>query len=326
LKKILSPQYYEEQVRQLNIDRRRKTEAILAAWRSDAFQWYGRTFSFQVMDLLYKQAASLVDRWVEPALAESPAGVAIRIRTGGLLEPVCRMLLNRNPDRGLRLWRLLRRRGDSPLMFDTTDIAFGTDSSEAKLARKMILDECWSDSALAKLVFSCNRWKRDEWLESVVHELISAKRLWRRAKGLTLVSFSNATPARFAELVAKAAIDRTWVESSLPPLRQNVRKNHMARHWYRVFLTAEDDDSAWGALQIVLANADERFLDWREEIESECVDIGATKRRLRFLQLGWSTRRTLQQVIDRDKERRERLFGIKIQLGEIAPFLRSADD
>ncbi|MGA7238478.1 MAG: hypothetical protein WBY44_22535, partial [Bryobacteraceae bacterium] len=46
LKRMLSPQYHEEQVRQLNVDRQRKTEAILAAWRTDAFQWYGRTFRF----------------------------------------------------------------------------------------------------------------------------------------------------------------------------------------------------------------------------------------------------------------------------------------
>lgn len=323
LQKVFSPEYYEEQVRQLNVDRRRKTEAILAAWRTDAFQWYGRTFSVHVMDLLYERAGALVDRWVAPALSESPVGAAIRVRTGGLLEAVCRVLLNRNPESGFRLWRLLHKRDDSPLVFDTLDLAFGADSSEAKLARKIVLDESWSDSALAQLVFTCTRLKRDDWLEEIIQELISGNRLWEMAKGLTLASFSDMTRARFEEIVSRAAIQYTWVEQSLRPLRENVRRNHVARYWYRVFLTTGDDDAAWGALQIVLAHADERFLDWRGSIESEYSGIETTKRRLQFLQLGWHTRRALRQEIDRDKERRERLFGIKIQPGEIEPFMRS---
>jgi hypothetical protein len=307
----------------MNEDRRRKVDAILAAWRSDAFQWYGRTFSIEAMDLLYQQYAALVDSWVQPALADSPAGLAVRVRLGGFLEPICRVLLNRNPQLGLRLWQILRNRESSPLVFDTTDIAFDADTIESKLARQALLDDCWNDTAIARLVLTCDRWKRQDWLEDKVEELISAARVWKRAKGLTLMSFSDVHPRRFEEFVARAAIEHTWVEQSLRLLRENVRKNHLARYWYRIFLTAEDPDVAWGALQIVLAHADERLLNWCEEVERECAGNKLTDRRLRFLALGWQSRRDLRKVLDRDKERRERLFGIKIQPGEIAPFISS---
>ena len=314
---------YEEQIRQLNEDRRRKIDVILAAWRTDAFQWYGRTFSLEAMDLLYQQHAARVDRWVQPALADSPTGLAVRVRLGGFLEPICRVLLNRNPQLGLRLWQMLRNRESSPLVFDMTDIAFGADTSESKLARNTILDECWNDTTIAQLALACNRWKRQDWLEETVEELISAGRLWKRAKGLTLASFSNMTPERFEEFVPRAAIEHTWVEQSLRPLRENVRKNHLARQWYRVFLTSEDSDTAWGALHIVLAHADERLLYWCEEVEKECAGNELTENRLRFLGLGWHSRRDLRKEIDRDNERRERLFGLKIQPGEIVPFTPS---
>jgi hypothetical protein len=314
---------YEAQVHKLNEDRRRNTDAILAAWRTEAFQWYGRAFSFDAMDLVYQRHAARVDQWVEPALADSPSGLEVRVRLGGFLEPICRVLLTRNPRLGLRLWQALRSRDSNPIVFDTTDIAFGADSSESKLACNAVLDDCWNDTAIAKLALACGKWQRRDWLEETVSELISAERLWKRAKGLTLASFSDITPDRFEELVASAAVEHTWVQQSLRPLRENVRKNHLARYWYRIFLTSEDSDAAWGALQIVLAHADGRLLNWCEEVEKECASGELTENRLRFLGLAWHTRRDLRKEVDRDKERQERLFGLKIQPGEIAPFMAS---
>jgi hypothetical protein len=170
---------------------------------------------------------------------------------------------------------------------------------------------------------ACGRWKRQAWIEETTEELISSGRLCKRAKGLTLASFSDITPERFEELVSRAAVDHTWVEQSLGRLRENVRKNHIARHWYHVFLASEDSDTAWCALQLVMLHADERLLNWCEELERDCGDNPIGQERLRFLGLGWRTRRDLRKEIDRDNERRERLFGLKIQPGEIVPFMTS---
>jgi hypothetical protein len=314
----------EEKVRQLNQDLRRKIDAILAAWRSDAFQWYGRGFSVKAMDLLYQHCSTLVDRWIQPALADSLTGLSVRVRLGSFLEPICRVLLNRNPQLGLQLWKILHKRESNPIVFDTGDIAFSVeDSCESKLARKTVFDECWTDASIAQVAFTCNRWNRQEWLDEVTEELMSAGQLWRRAKGLTLASFSEVTPPRFEELVSRAAVEHTWVEQSLGPLRENVRKNRLARHWYSVFLTSEDSDAAWGALQLVLALADERFLNWRVEAERECAGSETVENRLRFLSLGWERQRDLRKEIGRENERKERLFGLKIQRGEIFPFMQS---
>jgi hypothetical protein len=314
----------EEKVQQLNQDLRRKVDAILAAWRTDSFQWYGREFSGRVMDLLYQEYPAQVERWIQPALNDSLTGASVRVRLGSFLEPLCRVLLNRNPQLGLQLWRVLHKRENSPIVFDTGDIAFSApDSCESNLARQTVFDECWNDAAIAEVAFTCNSWNRQDWLDEVTDELMSAGRLWRRAKGLTLASFSEVTPSRFEELVSRAAVEHTWVEQSLRPLRENVRKNRLARHWYSVFLTSEDSDAAWGALQLVLALADERFLNWRVEVEKECAGCKMAQKRRRFLGLGRCSQRDLLKEIGRESKRKELLFGLKIERGEIAPFMQS---
>ena len=314
----------EEKIGQLNQDRRRAADAILAAWRTDAFQWYGRGFSSQTMDVLYQRHSMLVERWIQPALADSLTGFSVRVRLGSFLEPICRVLLNRNPRLGLQLWKILHKREANPIIFDTCDIAFrADDSTESKLARRTVYDDCWNDASIGRVALTCNRWKRQDWIEEVVEQSMSAGRLWRRAKGLTLASLSDMTPPHFEELVSKAAIGHTWVEESLAKLRENVRRNHLARYWYSVFLTSRDPDAAWGALELVHTLADERFLNWRAEVEMECAGCGTTEKRLRFLTLRWNSQRDFRRDISPENARKELLFGLKIQRGEIVPFMES---
>ena len=82
-----------EKVQQLNQDRRRKIDAILAAWQTDAFQWYGRRFSVQAMDSLYQQHPKRVEQWIQPSLDDSLTSALLRVRLGSSLDPICRVLL-----------------------------------------------------------------------------------------------------------------------------------------------------------------------------------------------------------------------------------------
>jgi hypothetical protein len=274
------------------------------------------------LDRLYEKSPALVERWIQAALNDSPTGLSARTRLGTFLEPICRVLLNRNSQLGLKLWKMLHKREDNPLVIDTVDIAFTAEASyESRLARQIVLDECWNDASIARVAYSCGRSGREDWLDEVIKDLISSQRLWRRAKGLTLASFSDITQEHFEELVSRAAVAGSWIEESLSSLRENVRRNRLARYWYTLFLTAEDSDTAWGALQIVLSLADQRLLNWRGEIEKAFAGSARTDRRLRFMELGWSGKWGLPQEIDREKARKDRLFGIKIQPGEIVPFM-----
>ena len=137
------------------------------------------------------------------------------------------------------------------------------------------------------------------------------KPLWKRALSLTLASFSNLEVPQFDFYVAHAGIEHTWID--IDPLRVNLLKNQHAQHWYRLFLRADTEDAAWGALQMMLQCADRRFFIWRAEYE-----IGAPRKRLRFLK---GIDDEVSKSLKREKQRDETLFGIKIERGEVFPFV-----
>jgi hypothetical protein len=321
LAQLFSAESHKRRVEQANEARRQKVDAIFTAWQTDAFQWYGQPFSLATIERLYELFPEQIERWVEAALANSNLGFTVRVRLGSLLDPICRVLLKRNAKQDHHLWRLLCDREASPVVFNTLEIAFCGQSAESDVARQIVLDDCWNDIEIAQVATASDRWKRNEWLKSKVEELVASAVLWKKAKGLTLASFADTPPPEFEDLISRAEVETTWIEQCLPSLRENVRKNYLARHWYRIFLSADDRDTAWGALQIVLAHADSRLLNWCEEVERSTLNEDLTRERLRFLAMEFRTRGDLRKTLDRDNERRERLFGLTIQPGELRQFM-----
>lgn len=314
----------DEWIRKLNDDMHRRQDAIFSAWQTAALQWYGREFDFEALHHIYERHPSVVERWVQPALEDSPFGRSVRVRLATFLARICRVLLSHDSPLGLKLWNVLHKREGNPVEIDTAGLAFSAeDSTQSLLARQAVLDESWNDAYLARIAHACGRSRRLDWLRGAIEDPISAPQLWRRAKGLTLASLSDINAARFEELVANAQITGSWVEESLSALRENVRKNAIARHWYSIFLNAESRDTAWAALQIVLLVADERLLNWRAEIEKAGECGSRVQERLRFLDLGWDEKRKLETEINREGERTKELFGKKIQPDEIFPFIQT---
>lgn len=311
----------DERIKDLIKDRRSRIDAILAAWQTEAFQWFGREFSVEVFDRLYQQSPAMVERWVEPALQDSITGQSVRRRLGTFVESICRVLLHRKPSLGRRLWSILDADTDSPVVFDRFDIAFSSgDNPETISARQSVLERCCDDISLARLARKCQRSKRQDWLDEAIGGLISANQLWRKMKGLTLASFSDITLARFQHLVSMAGIDGSWVEEGLDPLRENVRNNCLARHWYSVYLSSSESDEAWAAIEIVASCADERFLNWEAELNGQIGCTAIARRRRSFLDMRWS-KRDMGRELSREDTRRDHLFGRKIPRGEIIPFV-----
>jgi hypothetical protein len=100
-------------------------------------------------------------------------------------------------------------------------------------------------------------------------------------------------------------------------LRKNLLKNEFAQRWFMMFLDA-DDSASWGALQMLLSCGDHRFFTWCNVYQEK---QGIRHPRLRFID---SMGREMENALDRSKERRDTLFGIKVERGEIVPFLESS--
>lgn len=171
--------------RELNEDLRRKVDAILAAWKTDAFKWYGRAFCLETLEALCQEFPAIVESWVIPALEDS--GLPSRVRLASLLEPICRALFRRDSPFALKLWETLRSRQDSPFVVDAVGIAFDApDNLSSDAVRKSLLDECWTDDAIARLAFASDRFGRSVWLRNAITYLTGEAQAWKRMKGLTL--------------------------------------------------------------------------------------------------------------------------------------------
>jgi hypothetical protein len=291
--------------------------AITAAWHTVALQWYGRAFSRSAIDQIYQLDPDILARWSTPTLGDGPVSQDLRIRLGGLLTTISQVLLAHDSPLGLTLWHQLKDDQHNPMRFDAPAVAFSAaNTSHSNQARWLTINDSHTDAQVSRIAYLAEKKGRHEWLKATITELINDSRLWRRALGLTLAGFSNVGLATFDNYVRVAQITETWVEGQVPFLRQQVSQNAFARVWFHRFLNDNDEDASWGALQMLIECADERFFTWCDE--SETIPKSMQDRRLRILA---SRGQNLKETFNRDKARRDTLFGIKVERDEVVPFV-----
>jgi hypothetical protein len=118
----------------------------------------------------------------------------------------------------------------------------------------------------------------------------------------------------FETYVTQTNLGESWLASQLPTLRKTLNKNEFAQRWFKAFLEG-DECVAWGSLQMLLSCGDQRFFTWRDRHLGEQESHHP---QLKFID---SMGREIENQLDRSKERRDTLFGIKIERGEIYPFI-----
>lgn len=296
---------------------RERVESVFAAWDSDAYQWFGRRFNYDALAALCQQNGDVVETWVRPALDDTPTGRVYRTRLGAFLFFLCPGLFDSCPDLGLQLWRTLRDDRSSVSVFDAEAAAFrASDNPQSIAARDELLDMAWSDADIAKLAYFAELHGRSSWLDSAVNGHIASSRLHAKAKGLTLASFSCKDLVDFRASTNIAEIDNTWVAEIVVALEKNIQLNENAKHWYKAFVTADNWDAAWSALELTLACADERFYLWQDSCES----IGGFEvgRKHQFIE---SHLERIEKKLNRDSSRSKTLFGLKTSKNELLPFI-----
>jgi hypothetical protein len=302
-------------VEELNRLSRERASAISQAWKTDAFQWFGWGFSSAALGRICRDLPEVVNRWVEPVFQEGRSADNVRLRLGSFLGALCPLLLEWDPPVGFKLWQVLRSGKTGPVVFDAARAAFeAPDNDCTAAARAQLLAECNDDAVISRVAYLAEERNRRQWLETTVQELIVELPLWKRAKGLTLASFSNMKLEEFEAYVTRANLGETWLASCISTLRDNLLKNEFAQRWLKIFLEA-DERISWGALQMLLSCGDHRFFTWRDLYVGE---NGSRHPRLKFID---SMGREIEKELDRSKKRKDTLFGIKVERGEIFPFL-----
>jgi hypothetical protein len=308
----------EATVRKLNQRIRQRVDLVLASWRTDALQWFGRTFSDDALEHVCIANPALVKKWASLASVEGPIGTSINVRLGSFLAQLCPLLLTHQPDAGMELWKCLHRRVNGPVLFDAAFAAFRAQGDKAGQARDKALGECHDDESLSRIAYLAESLGQSKWLTATINNLISDTSTRRRALGLTLAAFSNFTIDQFEPLIFSALTAGTWLERQVDGLRQHVVDNENARYWYRRYLEHPDEHESWGSLQMFLSTGDFRFFIWRDS-ENQHRN-SETDRRLRFLEANVE----LEKELDRGKKRKETLFGIQINSAEIFPFTQTS--
>lgn len=293
-----------------------RVETIIEAWGSDAFQWYGRRFSHSALNQICRLRPDLVKRWVEPALGQGAEARTDRMRIDSFLAQLSAAVFEHIPALGLALWQAMADQTHGGIVFDAAIPAFeAPDNPETEQARRIVLDAAWDDESLSRIAYFADQFGRQTWTSTTVEELLEAEQLWKRAKALTLASYTCITEEDFDKYVTRAEVENTWLDSQMAFLRDNVRMNLFAQHWYRQFIEADDWDVAWASFELTLKCADRRFYVWRRNYEESSADH--IDKKLRFVE---ARNQRIDRDLKRDKKRQDTLFGIKIERGEILPF------
>ncbi len=304
--RLAQSQDLEEMNRRLQATQKEEAAALLAAWGSGAFAWFSRPFNFDAIDQICRVCPNLVEKWAKEGSAKGLAGERIRARTATLLAPLCQSLLEHSPEVGLTLWSVLRSDGAGLQRIDTARMAFSApDNAATDRARRQVLIEANNDASLSRVAQLAERHKTHAWFNAILAELLRDSRIYVRAKGLTLASFSNITPDRFDLLVIDAEVKGTWLEDRVPHLRRHLLNNQFARYWFGQYLESTDADLSWGALQMALLCGDGRFFTWPERLQ-----LGsANPDRLTFLNAQYDD---VKKKLDREA-RKKTLFGIPVE-------------
>jgi hypothetical protein len=293
-----------------------RANATASAWRTSALRWFGVNFSRSAMSEVCRQRPHLVQTWTEAALSDGPIGQIVRMRLATFLAALCPPLLESLPALGLKLWKTLRAESSGPALFDAISCAFSAcDNPTTDEARRQVLMECHDDAAISKVAYIAELTGRKSWLQNCIKQLIAEQPLYKRAVGLTLASFSELPLERFEAYAVEANVQGTWVERQIKWMRGNVLRNSFAEHWFQVFLNADDPDTSWGALQVMLSCADQRFYVWHGRHAAEAAE--KAERKIKFLN---SNRHELEKALDREKKLKDTFLGIKIARGEVFPF------
>jgi hypothetical protein len=127
---------------------RERVDAIIKAWGTDAFQWYGRRFSRSALVQICRERPELVERWVQPLLGGGPEQRILHVRLDSFLVQLCPVVFEVRPELGLEFWKMLRQSNDG-IVYDSASLAFEAhEGPEAEEARQLVLEEAFDDATL----------------------------------------------------------------------------------------------------------------------------------------------------------------------------------
>lgn len=217
-------------------------------------------------------APDIVDGWLE-GVSELTPEFQRRLRLAeGTYLALCEALLTYRPDRGVELWRALRkcmvtRYVGKAGVDELIHVVFRVpDSLEVINIRQELADltQCCTDHALLNLVIAALVNKKQDYIQSIIKQDQGSPYPWRQLKANILEGLTETTDL---------PVTGAWPEGEIKTQRARIAQlsarfawgDACSRHWWKKYLDSGDLVQAYAAWILFVRSVDRRVWIWWED-------------------------------------------------------------
>lgn len=280
-------------------------------------QFYLQDFDAADFLVIIDHCPAVINRWLS-GTADSSTDFLRRVRLNeGFYLAFCEALFHRDANRAASLWLQLHQNMSTRFLGkaevpDLLHLLFRVPPSPAARALlDAVLDikATNTDAGLLDLSICAYTNQGHAWLSSVIQADLSSPLAWRQQRGARLQGFSCGNrlptdlnwPERF--------VDQPTTRSSDNALLRHTEA--CARHWWEVYWSAADAESAYGAWLLFCASADRRAWTWMA-VDQMGADLPPTERTLRLINYEINRSHLRSAMKKREKDFGNRFLGKKV--------------
>ena len=307
-------------------------KSLMPEAHSSGAIFYLKDFDHRDFEPVLSHASDLVEKW----LADLPNPTVefkrrILLAEGAFLA-LCEALLIHNPERGVKLWRILRttletRYYGASDVEDLLHMVFRVpDSPDVTTLREELIElkSCHTDRDLFDIVIAASYNGKADWIDALIREDQASPLVWRQRRAITLAGFTpnNQLPVAGA-----------WPEGEMKTVHSSLRWKSArqrwieacARHWWKAFLNTSDPAQAYAAWVLFLHSADRRI----ETCECIFQDKNTTKSSNSFTDLKIIhvelNRSDIKRALNKKEKELEKNFLGQRTADHIGPWFRQTD-
>jgi hypothetical protein len=313
-----------EQRQQESFDR---VNATIQQQAAAGNQWFAHRFFPDALDCVLHIRPDLVDQWVTNMLKEQPEAVHRLHVSSTFFEALCEMLLQTEPQLGLRLyWRLqsislyvFTRDSNSHIRWLDYALFRAPATVDVQQAWEQRLEQCKTDQELLEVVLVAQAGQKEDWLWFYIERALQSEIPIMHMRAITVLGFIDATLSieRLDQL--QTQVPDTWIRKLISLSVERQQQNAWAKHWFRRFLTAHDELYAWASFRLFLRCADRRFWLWQLQVIAEIGSHTISNPRHSFLKANIDVIES--QAKKNENDLTKQLFGHKVQGGQLWPWM-----
>ncbi|MGD2086407.1 MAG: hypothetical protein PVH61_09520 [Candidatus Aminicenantes bacterium] len=267
----------------------------------------------QLVKDIVKMKPDLVKVWINPILPSSPE-IDYRIERDGIFySTLCGILLDVNPDEGVRLYRRLKQvRGHQGFIEENTridilmyDVFRAKDCEEITALWDEIVDDCYKDIDILEIAIVSQEVNKSGWLCCKIDRYLESDLLFNQARGINMLGFLDLKNANDKLTALLRETPECWLRPVIETAIKRWNNNQWARTWFQRFLEYEDVVKAWAAFKLFLKCADRRFWIWVDDLMEKFGSTPFFEKRKIFFELN---RETTRKSLEKNEEKLKKEF------------------